>query len=439
MLARRAYSAMLTWKNAPGKKKALLVTGARQVGKTALIRAFGRGHYASFWDIDFVARPEAALVFKKARDAENIFQGLEVLTGVAPVFGKTLLFLDEIQECPEARSAVRAIVEDGRVDCILSGSLLALRTQLAPGLNPSSEQTLHLHPLDIAEFLLANGIGADVLAHVRRAFLVEKPVRQEIHEALSGLFRRYLVLGGMPGVVAAAINGGDMGEVVAMQRGILALLRLEAGRYAKDGGELARALFDDVPCLSGETAPLSYGQRRALVSLADAGIILPCRAVDAPLSPLRLREKRDAIRPYLCDTGLLYALCGENMQAEILSGDIGGMRRLLENAVAQNLVAAGFPLWRLNARGSRADFLVRMDGGIVSVRLQPGENGAERTSPLTGATAATDARHGETTYVLGDGNLHREGAAVHLPWYMAALFTPDAVRPMPGAAILAFS
>ncbi|MCR5562093.1 MAG: AAA family ATPase [Desulfovibrio sp.] len=439
MLARRAYSAMLTWKNGPGKKKALLVTGARQVGKTALIRAFGRGHYASFWDIDFVARPEAALVFRKARDAENIFQGLEVLTGVAPVFGKTLLFLDEIQECPEARSAVRTIVNDGRVDCILSGSLLGLRTQLPPGLTPCSEQTLHLHPLDIAEFLLANGIGADVLAHVRRAFLAEKPVRPEIHEALSRFFRRYLVLGGMPGVVAASLTTNDMGEVVAMQRGILALLRLEAGRYAKDGGELARALFDDVPCLPGEAAPLSDGQRRAFVSLADAGIILPCRAVDAPQSPLRLREKRDAIRPYLCDTGLLYALCRENMQAEVLSGSIGGMRRLLENAVAQNLSAAGFPLWRLSAHGSRADFLIRMDGGIIPIRLPPGENGTERISPLAGATATADALRGEKTYELGDGNLHRDGTTVHLPWYMAALFTPDAVRPMPVEEVPALS
>ena len=440
MLARRAYSAMLTWENAPGKKKALLVTGARQVGKTALIRAFGRAHYASFWDVDFVARPEAALVFKKARDAESIFQGLEVLTGVAPVPGKTLLFLDEIQECPEARTAVSAIVEDGRVDCVLSGSLLALRTQQAPGLTPSSRQTLRLHPLDIAEFLLANGVEADVLAHVRRAFLAEKPVRREIHEALSRFFRRYLVLGGMPGVVAAYLDNGDMGEAVALQRGILALLRLEAGRYAKDGGELARAFFDAVPCrLNAECPPPSDGERRALVSLGDAGIILPCREVDAPRSPLRLREKHDAIRPYLCDTGLLYALCRENMQAEILSGDIGGMRRLLENAVAQNLAAAGFPLWRLNAPGSRADFLVRMDGGIVPVRLLPDEDGSPRAFQPEGGKAAADVRHGGKAYVLGEGNLHREGDALHLPWYMVALFTPDALRPMPEAEIPALS
>ena len=437
MLRRRFYDTLLEWKKNPNKK-ALLVTGARQIGKTSLIRRFGQEQYEHFVEINFIETPRAAEIFKLGRDVDSFVMGVTALLGVTLVPGQTLIFLDEIQECPDARTAIKFLVEDGRFVYIESGSLLGVSSKEVGSYPVGFEEVRQMYPMDLLEFAWANGIADDVLDHLRRCFETEQRVSPAVHEAMIRLFQFYVVTGGMPAVVQEFVNSKDIAKVVAMQRDILSLNRLDIAKYAHSGKEKIRAIYDRIP------AQLNDKNRRFMLSaidkqarmgryeerfvwLCDAGVALLCYNVAEPVVPLRFSEQRTLFKLFMADTGLLCAAGMENVQFDILNGDLSiNMGGILENVFAQIFVRNGFAIhYFTKQKYGDLDFVLQRGKQCLLVEIKSGKD-YKRHAALN-KVLTVDEWSFEKAYVFCRDNVEVAGKVRYLPWYMAMFLEQEQI------------
>ena len=386
MLARKAYDKLLAWKQQP-KKKALCILGARQTGKTTLIRQFGRQEYVHFVEVNFITDTGAAQIFAGDLDADTLITNLTAYTRQVMVPGQTLVLLDEIQACPNARTAIKFLMEDGRFDYIESGSLLGVNYKEVRSYPVGFEEIYQLYPMDFEEYARANGVQTYVDTH-------------------------------------------DIAQVIARQRDILALYRLDIAQYAQGNDKLKiRAIFDSIP------AQLSEKNRRFILAaldpngrqqryadsfqwLADAGVALPCYNVTEPQPPLRLNEKHNLFKLFQGDTGLLCAACMENVQFALLHGDLQiNMGSILENVVAQELKAHGFQINYYDGKKTREiDFVLQNGMQVDLLEVKSGKD-FKRHSALDRMRRVEGWRFGQAT-VLCKGNVAVEDGVRYLPWYM---------------------
>ncbi len=264
MLRRKAYEYFLKWKNQK-EKKALCVTGARQIGKTTLIREFGRRNYEHFVELNFVTEKDAGAIFSGSLDANTIITNLSAYTRKPMEPGRTLVLLDEVQECPEARTAIKFLVEDGRFDYIESGSLMGVRHKEVASYPVGFEELYRMYPMDFEEFLWANGVQQSTIDYLRGCFDKLAPVSQAVHETMKKLFLSYIVVGGMPEAVQLYVDTHDIAKVAALQTDILELYRLDISKYAQGNDKLKiRAIFDSIP------SQLNAKNRRFVLTDVDA-------------------------------------------------------------------------------------------------------------------------------------------------------------------------
>ena len=256
MLKRKAYDKLLEWKNR-GNKKSLMIKGARQVGKTYLVREFGRNEYESFIEINFINQKSLKSIFDGDLSADNIYKRMSAyIPDIHMIPGETLLFFDEIQNCGNARTSIKFLVEDGRFDIITSGSLLGLsygengdnEAEEPESVPTGYESFLTLYSLDFEEYLWAEGYGFDVLDDLKQHFADIRKVDPVINSKLEELFREYMVVGGMPEVVDHFIHNHDFNEVLAIQEQILENYRFDIAKHAKGAEKLkVRACYDAIP------------------------------------------------------------------------------------------------------------------------------------------------------------------------------------------------
>ena len=310
MLKRKVYEDLLKWKK-EANGKALCIIGARQIGKTTLIREFGKNEYEYFAELNFVDSERAADIFNGKLTAEAVITNLTAYLQTPLEPGKTLILFDEVQECPRVRSAIKFLVEDGRFDYIESGSLLGVRYKDVTSYPVGFEQILPMYPLDFEEYLWANGIQNHTLQYLKSCYDKKEKVSETVHETLCKLFYSYLVVGGMPETVQIYVDTHDIAKVVLNQRSILDLYRLDIAKYATENEKIKiKAIFDSIP------AQLNEKNRRFKLNsinasarhiryedsfnwLADAGVALPCYNVTEPQAPLQLSEKRNLFKLYM--------------------------------------------------------------------------------------------------------------------------------------------
>ena len=251
MLKRKIQDALVKWYNS-GDKKALLLTGARQVGKTTAVRLFAKQYYAHFIEINFVKQPTAQKAFDANLDTRTIVANLSAM-GFGPfIKGKSLLFFDEIQECPAARTAIKFLVEDGLFDIIESGSLLGINYKPITSYPVGYEEELCMYPLDFEEFLWANNVSEDVIEILKNSYTELKEVPDFIHNQIMQYFRQYLVVGGMPNVVQTFVDKADFNAVVRVQNSILTTYRADITHYAGKDQILVKRIFDAIPAELGK-------------------------------------------------------------------------------------------------------------------------------------------------------------------------------------------
>lgn len=435
MLERKLYSRLTAWKNSE-KKKAFCIIGARQIGKTTLVREFARNSYKYFAEINFITDPKASDIFRETFDVETIITNLTAYLRKPLVPGETLIFFDEIQKCPQVRTAIKFLVEDGRFDYVESGSLLGVNFQDVPSFPVGFEEIHEMYPMDFEEFAIANGVQQETLSYLHDCFHSLKAVSESVHETMKKLFYAYIVVGGMPEAVQIFVDTHDVGKVINFQNSILSQYRLDIAQYAGNDDKIKiKAIFDSIP------AQLDDKNRRFIVTslkpsarlnryensfkwLTDAGVALACYNTSIPQPALKLNEKRNLFKLYMNDTGLLCAACMENIQFDILSGNVGlNLGSILENVMAQQIKANGFPLYYFDSKKyGELDFVVQNGLQIDLIEVKSGKD-YRRHPALNKVLSVSDWKF-KNAYVLCQDNIDRQDGITYLPWYLAMFLKP---------------
>lgn len=289
------------------KKKALLITGARQIGKTYIIRDFAKKNYQNFVEINFVENEFADKIFQNVSQVDDMIVNITAFAGKKLEPGKTLIFLDEIQECPQARTAIKFLVDDGRFDYIESGSLLGIKYKEVKSYPVGYESVYQMYPMNLKEFFMANGVQEETFAYLEDHFNENSPISESIHNTMCKLFQYYLIVGGMPDVVQTFIDTHDIGKVVETQKNILELYRQDISKYASQNKIKIKDIFDRIPVELNEknkrfilasikkTARMERYEN-SFLWLKDAGVAIPCYNVTEPVVPLRISEKHNLFK-----------------------------------------------------------------------------------------------------------------------------------------------
>lgn len=450
MLQRKAYDKLKAWKETSQGRTALLVEGARRVGKSTLVQEFGEREYRSCLIIDFFqASDEVRDYFRAYRDdLDALFLYLSAYYRVDLHERDSLIVFDEVQMFPLARGLIKYLVADGRYDYIETGSLLSIRQNVDGIVIPSEEESLELNPLDFEEFLW--GMGERQLATlIRSQFKALKPLPDGLHRRALGLFREYMLVGGMPEPVSLYVEQRRFAPADASKRRIIELYRNDVARFA------AGYEFKVISVLDGIPGQLSKHEKRFTLSsldknarmrsyeeaffwLGDARIANLCYACDDPGVGLSLSMRQSSLKCYMADTGLLVSLAfadksetEEGVYRSVLRGDIGlneGM--LAENVVAQALRANGHSLYFYSQSGNKKneqrmeiDFLIVCP--YADAAGKPRVCPIEVKSPRQYGTISLDRfkqRFGRRTgiqYVLHPKQLRVEADRAYLPLYMA--------------------
>lgn len=438
MLYRKAYEKLLEWK-VQDHKKALCVVGARQIGKTTLIRKFGTDNYKNFVEINFITDHQAGKIFSGSLDADTIITNLTAYIRKPMEPGKTLVLLDEVQECPNVRTAVKFLVEDGRFDYIESGSLLGVKYKEIRSYPVGFEEIYRMYPMDFEEYILANGVQNSTIEYLRHCFETLTPISDSVHHTMIKLFFSYIVVGGMPQVVQTYVDTHDIGRVITNQNDILEQYRLDISKYATGNDKIKiKAIFDSIP------SQLNAKNRRFILNsidekgrqnryansfewLEDAGVGLPCYNVTEPQPPLQLNEKHSLFKLFMNDTGLLCAACMENIQFDILNENLDINRgSILENIMAQLIKSNGFSLHFFDAKKyGELDFVIQNGMNIDLVEIKSGKDYKKHTT--LDKILAVDEWTFNRAYVFCKGNIESYVDVVYLPWYQIMFFKPDAI------------
>ena len=438
MLKREISERLYSWKN-ENKKKVLCVIGARQIGKTTIIREFARKEYEYFVEVNFILDKGAGQIFDGKLDADTIIENLTAFKMQKLEPGKTLIFLDEIQECPNARCAIKFLVEDGRFDYIESGSLLGVKYKEVPSYAVGFEEIVYMYPMNFREFLGANGVQETTFAALQSCYEKHEKVPQVMHETLLKLFAAYIVVGGMPDVVQTYVNTHDIGKVIQIQRNILELYRQDIAKYAEGSDKIKiKAIFDSI------ASQLDDKNRRfvlnhidengrmnryenAFLWLSDAGVALPSYNVTEPQIPLQLNEKRNLFKLFMGDTGLLCASCMENIQFELLQGNMEvNMGSILENVFAQAIKSNGFLLNYFDSKKyGELDFVIQNGLKVDILEIKSG-NDYKKHAALNKVTAVEKWIFGRKI-VFCKGNVEKEGNIEYFPWYMVMFYQRERV------------
>ena len=318
---RKAYHEFLDWKAKLAGKTALLVEGARRVGKTHLVKRFAQREYENFIYIDFSAKGKQIRAYRRAfeecDDVENLLERLQLLSGVRLVTGRSCVIFDEVQRYPAAREAIKQLVEHGKYHYIETGSLLGINENVKDIVVPSEEHSVKLYPMDIEEFLWANG-NSLLADHIRKCYAEKRPLGTDLHEKAIGLARQHMLVGGMPQSVEAYLSGGDhrLEAAEAMKREILRLYVKDIGKYAKGYAPKVRAIFRHIPSALNSKekkfrlADLDANARmrryeNAFLWLSDAMVANIAYNSTDPSVGLELNLESSLFKCYFADTGLL--------------------------------------------------------------------------------------------------------------------------------------
>lgn len=429
MINRKIHNTLLSWKES-NINKALLVKGARQVGKTTSIREFGKQHFKNFIEINFEMMPIAKRAFEGNLDAKTIILNLSSM-GFGPFEeGKTLVFFDEIQSCPQARTAIKFLVEDGSLKYIESGSLLGINYKDVSSYPVGYEQQISMFPLDFEEFLYANGISTNVMELLKSCYHNKTSVPPFIHEQISALFRQYLVVGGMPEAVQSFIKEKDLSVVRQIQRNILNSYRDDIAKYAQSEKHLAKIVFDAIPSqLSKQNkrfilADIEKGAaqrkyRDSIEWLVDAGIAYFSFNAGAFDLPFSIYEKRNLFKLFLLDIGLLCNTMMADTQFQILQGDTSiNQGALMENYIAAELSKKEIPLYYYDQKSRQELDFVFADQGKISIIEVKSSKNYKRHDSLNNVLKKYPNKIAKSM-VFSPYNLEIEDNITYYPFYMS--------------------
>ena len=436
MLKRKMYDRLLEWKKNKGTE-CLLIKGARQVGKTYLVRQFGANEYKSFIEINFHMQSNLKAIFEGELSSEEIFKRITAnIPGVKLIPGKTLLFLDEIQKCANARTALKFLAQDERFDVIASGSLLGLaygqdadkEVKEVDSIPVGYEKPLMMYSLDFEEFLWAYGYNDDTIDYLRRFYYSKEKIPTEINEKYDMILREYLVVGGMPEVVANFMEYKDFGKVQEIQDKILSSYADDISQHAKGAEKVkVRKCYDSIPRqLARENRKFKYSEVESKATarkfgdsvqwLHDANMAYICCNSSMPMLPLKAYEKENEFKLYINDTGLLMAMFGFATKQALLNGKLKGPAKggIYENFAAETLIKNGYSLHYYKPDdNSELEFVIEKDGEVVPIEVKAGNTATKSLNKFIEEFEPSIA------YKLISGNIGLNETKLSLPHYLA--------------------
>ena len=442
MLKRKIETYLADWKKSENKKP-LVIKGIRQCGKTYIVRKFAKENYESVIYMNFILESDKKSAFAGNIDVDTIILNLSALIpGSRFIKGKTCIILDEIQECKEARTALKSFHIDGRFDVIATGSLLGVKgyggiknkkeEEGQDSVPVGYETMIDMYPLDFEEFLWANGIGDTVINSVKSCFKNETVVPEGIHKAMMELLYRYVIVGGLPEVVNCFLETKNIELIYKVQRNLIAEYEEDMVKYADDADKPhIRECFESIPKqLAKENKKFQYSIVRkggrasqyigSIQWLEDAGIVKRCYNTQITQLPLEGNSVKDCFKVYVTDIGILMAMLDYGTQADILKGNLLGYNgAIFENLMADFLCKSGQKLYYFHKdSGLELDFLVRFNGECVVIEVK---SKTGKSKSMTTVLKNKDVYHINNAIKLGQYNVGRNGEILTIPLYMGFL------------------
>lgn len=428
MLKRRAYSFLDEWRKTK-KNECLLIKGARQIGKTFLVRQFGKENYESFIELNFEKEPELKSAFDGNLDVPNIIKEISLRKpGIKIVPHKTLIFFDEIQSCPQARTALKFLAQDDTFDVIATGSLLGINYKEISSIPVGYERQYEMHSLDFEEFLWALGIEQSAILSLKENFDKKLPVEKSTNEIMQKYLREFMAVGGMPEVVNKFLETSNYNVVHEEQQKILNDYLNDIAKYASTPDKpKARNCYLSIPRqLAKENTKFKYSEvekggtarkyANSLDWLRDANLVRYCYNYIPPEFPLAAYVRDEQFRIYLNDIGLLICMYGYQMKEAVVTDSLSGTVKggIYENLIADFLVKKNYPLYyfKRDDSSSEVEFLIEKECSVVPVEVKAKKGG---TSSLDFLLKKDEIKYG---YKIINGNVGQLGKKITIPHYM---------------------
>lgn len=410
-------------------KTALLIEGARQIGKTFSIRQFGK-KFKTYIEINFIEQPVAISLFKDLSNTKDLLARLSLFTKQKLIKRDTLIFFDEVQICPEVITYIKFLVDEGSYNYILSGSLLGIEINDLRSVPVGYLTIKRMFPLTFREFALNLGLNSSILENLETSFKEKKPVDDFIHKKMMELFRVYLVVGGMPAAVNRYIETNNLNEVIDIQNQIVNLYKKDITQYDKNNKLAIAQIFELIaPQLNSQNKRFIIKDIKSGVKfdryensflwLKDAGFALPVYNVETPKIPLKLSKSRSLFKLFMSDVGLLASEYSQGIQLKIISGDDKlNYGAIFENYIAQELTACEHDLYYYNnKKRGELDFLIEYDGEVLPIEVKSGKD--YKVHRALSNIIDCGEFNLNRALIFNNSNLKVEGKLTYAPIYMA--------------------
>ena len=443
MFRRKIMLELENWKNSTGKKKALVIKGLRQIGKTYSVREFAKENYKNVIYVNFKENESAKKIFDYDLNVNRIIIDLSALFPNSRFEeGNTVIIFDEIQECANARSSIKPFCEDGRFDIIATGSLLGIKgynKKKGKGVPTGNERVVYMKPMDFEEFLWAKGINENVIDYIRECYETKTPVSEATHQAMLRYFKEYICVGGLPYIVDRFISTNDMNVVWQEQHDIIEEYKDDFGKHLDENeneeidfsllGRINR-VFDSIPAqLAKENKKFVFSTLEkkgrsekylpAIQWLCDFGIINLCYNLNNISEPLEGNKIDNIFKIYMQDSGLFISMLDRDCAAKILSGDLG----IYKGAIFENIIADSFSkqdkkLYYFHKdSGLEIDFISKVKDEISLIEVKS-TTGNTKSANTVLKNPQYDVN---LCYKLSENNVGVVENRITIPYYMAFL------------------
>ncbi len=426
MIKRHIQSKIYKW--IQDGNNALLVTGARQVGKTYVIRNSLKNNNVNYMEFNFIEQPELVELFKNSTDTKDFLMRLSLVAD-KPLSKGMIIFFDEIQEVKDFITKIKFLVDDGTYKYVLSGSLLGVELNGLKSAPVGYMQILDMYPLDFHEFVDALGVQGNIIDVLEKCFIKRKTVDEFIHKKMLDIFNLYLIVGGMPQAVSIYLETNDLNRVSQVQRDITRLYRFDFSKYEEKYKLKLKEIYDALPGQLDEKNKrfqlnkvgkgISFKKvENDFLWLKDAGVVIPVYNVSEPKLPLMISENRNLFKLFMSDVGLLTNMYSDYVKMAILNHESSiNNGALFENVVAQELNTKGFNVYYYNSKKmGELDFVVELDGEILPLEIKSGKD-YKRHSALNNVLS-TENYNIKKALVFSQGNVEVKDKRIYLPIYM---------------------
>lgn len=437
MLKRKIEKTLLNWLNTENRNP-LILKGCRQCGKTFSVLRFAQQHYKHVVYLNFFENPDYETIFEGSLKVDDVVLMMSAFVGanVRLIPHETVIVLDEIQECPRARAALKFFKLDGRFDVLATGSLLGISGYRSEDYSvPVGYETIiDMFPLDFEEFLWANGIEDSLIALLKQCLEEERPVPEALHQRMRDLLLQYVVVGGMPHIVDQFIKEKNVAFVREEQKLLIRSFEDDMVKYAQGADKSRiRECFESIPKqLARDNKKFQFSLIKktarsnqyvgSLQWLEDTGLICRCYNLTLPELPLEGNACHEKFKVYMADTGLFVGMLEDGTERDILQGDLFGYKgAIFENLVADFFIKMKRPLYYFQKdTGLEVDFVMRYKGEAVLLEVKATSGNTKSTRTIL---KHPEKYHVHSAIKLGDYNVGRREQLLTLPLYMGFLLT----------------